>query len=392
MVNEPDILEHLHHHTEPDTGEQGVDLVAVAVALLSEWKLALVVFVAVAAAGLWYVHTLKPQYVAQATFLPKGGNTEAASLTSIFQASGPGNLYVGLLHSRSVEDAVIKRTDLLKYFGTDSHELGRLILSSKTTVGQGTDGIITLSVRDESAEKASSIANAYLDGLQDLSDKMAQSQAAITQRFFNRQLEEEQVALDKAEDEFAAHQIKTGEVAPDTQAAVGISNIAGLQSQITGLQVQLSTLLQSESESNPDVQRLKAQIGALQAQKHKQEVGQGFNGVGAPISAAKIPLASLDLNRAQRDVQGHAGRVAALNSQSGAARLDAEFSHAAFEVIDPAIPPEFRAWPPREPYQYASIGFGLLCALVAVVLKLIARRIYSTPEYRGMFRRLRGAF
>ena len=391
MVNEPDVLEHLHR-TDVETGEQGVDLVAVVVALLSEWKVALLTFIVVAAIGLYYVSTLKPQYVAQATFLPKGGNTETASLASIFQSSGPGNLYLGLLRSRSVQDNVVKREDLLKYYGTGSPEIGRSVLGSRTTVSQGPEGIVSLTVRDQSSEKAASIANSYLEGLQDLSDKMAQSQSAVTQRFFNRQLEQEQEALDEAQDEYAAHQIRTGQVAPDTQAAVGINNIANLQGQITGLEVQLSTLLQSESESNPEVQRLRSQIAAVQAQKHKQEVGQGFSGVGAPIAASKIPTASLDLQRAQRRVQSHAARVAALTGQFGAARMDAEFSHAAFQVIDPAIPPEFRAWPPREPYQYAAIGFGLFMAFVAVVLKLIARRILRTPEYRVMFRRVRGAF
>jgi tyrosine-protein kinase Etk/Wzc len=391
MVNEPDVLEHLNR-TDPDTGERGIDLVAVGVALLSQWKLALLTFVVVTAAGLFYVHTLKPQYVAAATFLPKNGNTEMASLTSIFQASGPGNLYIGLLRSRSVLDDVIKRADLMPYFRTQSPEFARIVLNGKTTMVQGTDGIIVLNVRDEDAQKAALIANAFLDALQDLSDKMAQSQFQKTRRFFDRQLVEEQLALDKAEDEFASHQIRTGEVAPDTQAAVGISNIAGLQGQIVGLQVQLSTLLQSESENNPDVVRLKGQIAALQAQKRKQEVGTGSEGVGAPIAASKIPTAALDLQRANREVQGHAARVASLNNQYGAARLDAEFSHAAFEVIDPAIAPEFRAWPPREPYEYACIGGGLFAAFVVVVFRLIGMRIYRTPEYREMFRRLRGAF
>lgn len=391
MVNEPDILEQLQP-TELETGERGIDLVAVGVALLAEWKLALITFVLVAAAGLYHVWTLKPQFVATATFLPKGGNTEAASLASIFQANGPGNLYIGLMRSRSVADDVIKRESLLKYFGVSSWDLARGILGSRTFVTQGSDSIITVGYRDESAQKAASVANSYLEALQDLSDKMAQAQFATTRKFFDRQIDEEQQALDKAEDEFAAHQIRTGEVAPESQAASGIGNIAGLQNQIVNLRVQEQTLLQSESPDNPDVKRVRAQIDALETQKRRQQVGQGSEGVGAPISAAKIPTAAIDLQRAQRQVQSHAGRVAALNGQYGAARLDAEFSHAAFEVIDSAIPPEFKAWPPKEPYQYAALGAGLLAAFAAVVLKLIGLRILRTPEYRAMFRRLRGAF
>lgn len=259
-------------------------------------------------------------------------------------------------------------------------------------MGQGGDGIIAVSYRDENAQKAADIANAYLEGLQDISDHMAQSQYAMTRKFFDRQLEEEQRSLDKAEDNFAAHQVKTGQVAPDAQAATGINNIAGLQGQITALQVQLQTLLQSESEGNPDVQRLRAQIAAVEAQKRRQESGGGFNGVGAPIAASKIPTSALDLQRAQREVANHAARVNSLNGQYGSARLDAEFSHEAFEIIDPAIPPEFKAWPPKEPYQYAAIGGGLLAAFVVIVLKLIVMRIAGMPEYRATFRRLRGAF
>ncbi len=391
MVNEPDVLEHLHR-TEPDTEERGVDLVAVVVALLSQWKIGLITFILVAAAGLLYVQSLKPQYVASTTFLPKGGNTETASLTSIFEANGPGILYVGLLRSRSVQDDVIKRADLMKYFGTGSAEIARLILAGKTSISQGLDGILTLTVRDENAQKAATIANAYLEGLQDLSDQMAQSQFRKTRRFFDKQLDEEQEALEKAQDEFASHQVRTGEVAPDTQAAIGISNIAGLQNQIVGLRVQLSTLLQSESETNPEVQRLRGQIAALEAQKRKQQTGSGSEGVGAPISAARIPSVSLDLQRAQRDVSSHQARVSALNGQFGSIRTDAEFSHAAFEVIDPAIPPELRSWPPHAPYQMAAVFFGLFAALVMMILRLMARRIYGTAEYRAMFRRLRGAF
>lgn len=391
MVNEPDVIDQLQT-TNMVTGERGIDLVAIVVAMLREWKMALVVFLAVTAAGLVYVHSLKPAYVAAATFLPKGGNTEAATLTSIFQASGPGSLYIGLLRSRSVLDDVVQRDSLMKYYGTTSPEVARNIVTSRTTVAQGTDGIIVLTYRDGSAQNASTIANSYLEALQDLSDKMAQSQSAISRRFFGKLISDEQDSLDKAEDALAQHQIRTGQVAPDVQAASAIGTIASLQGQITSLQVQIQTQLKSEAETNPDVQRLRAQLGALEAEKRRQEVGNDNNGVGAPITAAKIPIAALENQRAQREVQGLAARVTALNTQYGAARQDAEFSHAAFEIIDQAIPPEFKAWPPKEPYQNASILGGLLAAFVAIILKLIGLRIWRTPEYRAMFRRLRSAF
>ena len=122
--------ERLPYDTEP-MSDEGIDLVNVFAAILAEWKVALITFAVVAIAGLLYVRSLKPQYVASATFLPSEGHTEAANLASIFNASGPGSLYLGLMRSRSVQDDVLERAHLLQLWNTRSYELGRMILGGQ---------------------------------------------------------------------------------------------------------------------------------------------------------------------------------------------------------------------------------------------------------------------
>ncbi len=391
MVNEEIQTERLPYDTEP-IPEEGIDLVAVFSALFSEWRMALAVFALMALGGLLYVFTLKPQYVASATFLPSQGRTEADSLASIFSARGPGTLYIGLLRSRTVQDEIIDHAHLLKLFHTTSNEAARNILASKSGFSEGPDSIITITVRDVSSSDAAMIANAYLQGLQDLSDRMAQAQAAQTRRFYDKQLDEQRVQLNKAEDAYAQLQERTGEVAPGTQAAIAIGNIASLRTQITGLEVQLATLKESETDENPEVQRLRSQIAEMKVQERAQEAGGRTTPVGASPSAARIPSVNLELNRAERDVAGHTGLVTSLGSQFQAARLDEDFSHPAIEVIDRAYAPEARAWPPRDSYNAAAIGFALFTALLAVVLKLVIRRIVENPIRRVSLRRLRRAF
>ena len=101
---------------------------------------------------------------------------------------------------------------------------------------------------------------------------------------------------------------------------------------------------------------------------------------------------NLELNRAERNVAGHSGLVNSLGSQFQAARLDEDLSHPAIQVIDRAYAPEARAWPPREAYNGAAVGFAAFGALLVVVLKLVIRRIIENPIRRVSLRRLRRAF
>ena len=383
--------ERLPYDTEPLT-EEGIDLVALVVAIFGEWKVALITFILVAAAGLVYVHSLKPEYVATATFLPSEGHTETASLASILNATGPGTLYLGLMRSRSVQDDVIDHTHLLQRYGTGSYEIGRAILNGKSIFTQGGDGIVTITIRDENAQYAATLANAYLEGLQDLSDKMAQTQATQSRRFLERQLQAQRDQLTEAEQTLVQLQERTGQVAPESQASTSIGVIAGLRSQVQALQVQLAVLRQSEADGNPDVERLRSQIAQVQAEERIQETSSAATPIGAAVAAKDIPTLNLELSHAEEIVTARRAAVTAASAQSGSARMDAQLSHPAFEVIDRSIAPEFKAWPPQQQYIAAALGFAAIMALVAVLVVLVARRVLRNPEHRASLHRLRRAF
>ncbi len=383
--------EQLPYDTEPLT-DGGIDLVALVAAIVAEWKVALLTFLLVAAAGLAYVRTLVPLYVASATFLPSEGHAEAANIASILNASGPGNLYVGLMRSRSVQDDVVDRVHLLARYSLTSREIGRAILAGKTFISEGPDGIITIAIRDDDAQAAAKIANAYLLGLQDLSDKMAQAQSNQSRGFLEKQLDTQRSLLNAAEQNLLDLQERTGQVAPEAQASTAIGNIAGFRSQITGLEVQLGVLRQSEAEGNPDVQRLETQLAQLQAQERKQEAGSASTPIGAAVAAKNIPTLNLELSHAQEIVASRRAAVAAMAAQAGSARVDPQFSHPVFQIIDSAIPPETKAWPPPGQYRTAALGFAAIMSLVMVLVVLVLKRILRNPEHRATLRRLRRAF
>jgi len=375
-----------------DAPEHGVDLFALVVALIAEWRIMLIISFIFFGIFVAYIYSLKPMYVADASFVPQtGGRNDSGDLASLFANHGPGSLYIGLLHSRSVQDAIIQKLDLMSIFHTTSHETARAALGGMSSFSEGPDTIIRVEVRDGNAQDAARIANAYLDALQGQNESMSLQQSAQTSKFFDSLLQKEREQLSQAEAQLARTQRQTGLVLPESQTQSGIGAIAGVRAQITSLQVQLAAMLQSETEGNPQVQRLRSQLAQLQEQEHVLE-GNSQSPLGAAPAAGNIPQTTLDLEHAQREVKFHDGLVDSLASQFESARMNEAFGHSALQVVDLAVVPEHKAWPPRRPYiEIAAVG-ALFFGLIGVVFKLVLWRILADPQYREQMKTLRKAF
>jgi len=374
-----------------DAPEHGIDLFALVVALLTEWRLMLITSIAFFAVFVAFIYTLKPKFVADASFVPQAAKNSAGSSMSLFSTSGPGALYIGLLESRSVQDEVIQRAGLMSLFHTTSLETARGMLAGRSSFSEGADTIVKIEVKDGNAQNAAKIANAYLDALQAQNERMGLQQSVQTSQFFDRQLDQEREQLSQAEAQLVRTQRQTGLISPDTQTQIGLSAIAGVRNQITALQVQLASMLQSETEENPQVQRIRSQLAQLQQQEGALE-GSSQSPLGAAPSAGKIPQTNLDIERAEREVKYHDALVTSLAGQLETARLNETLGRSAFQVVDPAVVPEHKAWPPRKPYIIIAAIFAAFFGLVGIVLKLFIRRLLADPGHREQLAILRRAF
>ena len=369
----------------------GIDLLAVLVTLLTEWKVGLAAFLVVLVGGVAYVASIKPQYAASASILPQSSRSSSVGLSSLFGVRGVGSLYVGLLKSRTVLDSTIDRAHLLSLYHTTSYETARGILASRTTLTEGADTTVRISVRDANAANAAVIANCYIDALSELNENMSLEDSKRTRTFFEKQLDQEKGELSTAENTLEKTEKQTGMVQPETQTQIGLNAIAQTRAQITNLEVQLSSLRQSATEQNPEVQRLATQVAQLRMQEAQLEAGSRTP-LGAAPSASQLPGNNLDVARAQRQVHYHDSLLESLTSEYEKAYLDESFSHQEFQVIDRAVAPEHKDWPPRRPFLYAVFGGSLLAGLVVMIGKIVCRRVLNDPSHQQSLKDLRALF
>lgn len=371
--------------------EEGIDLLALLAAFVCEWRLGVAITAIVTVLASAFVFHLKSQFVASATILPEAGHVVSDPLASLFASRSPAVIFAGLLRSRFVADDVIEQAHLKSIYKVQSMEVARAQLAGQSTFQVGTEGILTVSVKDRDANTATIIANAYITALDHLDLAMARDQSHQMQEFFVQELEQEKEDLFQAEDQLEQLQKNTGVIQPETQTQIGLNAIAGVRAEVVNLRVQLASVLQGATEQSPQVQRLRSQIAQLEAQEHAMENG-GNSPVGAAPPAGKLPQTNLNLLRAQREVKYHEGLVASLSTEYESTRLSENLSRPAFQLIDRATPPERKSWPPRRMFLLIGLAVGVICGMVAIFLRLFLRRVLRDPANAASLAMMRRAF
>jgi len=334
---------------------------------------------------------MKPMYTAQAVFLPpqnapgSGMAQIASQLGSLGALSGlggksTGEVYVGILGSRTIADVLVKRFDLQKVYKTKRLSDTEKVLKHRSKFNSGKDTLITISVEDHDPKRAAEIANGYLDVLHDQNGKLALTDSAQRRLFFGQQLEREKDALEDAEVELKKTQEQTGLIIPSGQALAEIQASSNIRAQITSRQVELAALQQSATNQNPSVVRLQTEIAGLEKEKQKLENGTGRRQPGnMQLPTAKVPELALEYVRKQREVKYHETLFELLAKQYEAARLDESRDAPLLQVVDRAVVPDKKSGPPRMLLLLLSCILGAFAGAGWVIARTAIARLRAEP-------------
>ena len=315
---------------------------------------------------------MTPQQEQSAQVLMMGSLAGLSGLTGASGAAGlwrnPADLYIGLLKSRTVADDLIAKYRLRDVYGRRLPTDARKALERHTDISTGRDSLIHIRVEDHDRTRAAALANAYVDELHDRNSHLTLTSASARRIFFEQQLAGEKSALSDAEVALKKQQQTSGLVLPQGQAEALIRSMAQLRAEITAREVQLQGMRSYAAVNNPQRQVAELEIAALRAELAKLERGAPE---GIAVPARNLPEAGLEYVRRLRDLKYHELLFEILSKQYEAARMDESRLAPAIQVIDRAVVPDKRSWPPRI---LITLGAGLLAALGACVWALAHAR------------------
>lgn len=358
-----------------------------------------------AAVATLVVFLVRPSYTARATFLPPPQPTSGSTMllgqlaalggagsSSIGALKDPSLVYIGILESRTVADGLIRQFDLQKIYKVKKLSKAEKTLAKHTNYIPGKDTLVTVTVEDHDPQRASAMANAYLAELQQQNNRLALTDAAQRRVFFERQLDEEKNRLADAEVDLARTQEQTGLIRPGSQAELQIVTIAQTRAAIASREIELSSLNRGATEENPEVVRLRSEIAALQAQLNKLQNSSLQPKPGnIQVPSAKVPELTLLYVRKEREMKYHQALYEMLLHQLEAARLDEARSAPLIQIVDYAVVPDSRSWPPRTLLIIIAAIVGLILGVAFAVVREALARARRDPATAEKLNSIRAA-
>lgn len=302
----------------------------------------------------------------------------------------PADMYIGILESRTIADHLIGKFNLQQLYKTKKMEDTRTALKRNSRFLASKDGLIHITVDDHDPNRASEMANAYVDELYSMNSHLAITEAAQRRVFFDQELADEKNALTIAENDLKQTAEKTGVVQLGGQAESLVVALARLRAEIASREVQLSSMRTFATDQNPEAVRIQEEINSLRDQLSKLEGdprNPQLSTLGIP--AGRVPAITLEYLRKLREVKYHESLFELLSKQYEAARIDEAKAAPIIQVVDRAVPPDKKSGPHR---LLITLGSGLVGFFAGFFLSAVTkaiRRAAEIPEYAIKIDRLR---
>jgi uncharacterized protein involved in exopolysaccharide biosynthesis len=295
----------------------------------------------------------------------------------------PTDMYVSLLTSRTVEDALIQRFGLMAEYREKRLSDARKELENRTIAVAGAkDGLIRLSVEDRDPRRAAELANGYVEEFRKLSASLAITEAARRRLFFEQQLQEAKDNLSVAEEAMRATQQSTGVLQIDSQARSLIESAAILRGQVVAKQVQIQSMRSFAAEDNPRLVLAKQELAALQAQLDRLAGSKPDAGSDIILSKGRVTGSGVEYMRRFRDLKYQETVFELLAKQFEIAKLDEAREGSIIQVVDTAVAPDKRSSPHRILIVVSVTILAFFLAAFCVVLRESMARAFELPENR----------
>ncbi|HEX3820510.1 MAG TPA: lipopolysaccharide biosynthesis protein [Candidatus Sulfotelmatobacter sp.] len=316
-------------------------------------------------------------------FAAFGKSSELASIGSeLFGMKTSGELFVGVLKSESVENAMVDKFDLRKIYKLRRYEDARKVLEGRTdlTVDRKS-GIITIKVSDGSAERAAAMGREYVEQLNHVVISLDTSSAHRERVFLESRLKGVQQDLESAEKDFSQFASKNTALDVKEQGRAMIGAAAQLEGELIAAQTELEGLRQIYTNNNVRVRSVQARIDEYKRQLQKlngQSPASGDRGPEVAPGAGQdadlypsirqLPILGVTWADLYRRTMVQEAVFETLTKQYELARVNEAREVPSVKVLDTADVPEKKSFPPRTIIVLFATGFAVAMCSVWILM------------------------
>jgi uncharacterized protein involved in exopolysaccharide biosynthesis len=318
--------------------EEEISLLDLLLVVVENLRLLVLGPLAVGLAALGISFMIPPTYTAKTQFLPP--QQQQSSASAFVQALGvgaigglsaglgiknPADQYIAFLKSESIQDAMVERFDLLKRYDTKFRVDARNELLENTKITSGKEGIIKIELDDKDPKVAADMANAYVEELRRMMNRLALTEAQLRRSFFEKKLKESKENLSAAEESLRGTGVSIGVLKTSPISAVEV--VARLKAGVTVQEIKVASMRGYLADTSPEFVQAMKELSVLKAQLTNAERSDSASGDGLYVSR-------------YREFKYQETLFELFAKQYELARVDESREGAAVQVVDTAQPPE----------------------------------------------------
>jgi uncharacterized protein involved in exopolysaccharide biosynthesis len=339
------------------------------------------------------VFLLPKTYTAKAKIMPPQQN-QSMTATAMMNQLGPlaalagqgvglrnpSDIYVAMLRSETVANALIDRFSLMSVYKQKLREYARKQLETATEIKAGKEGVISIAVEDRNPQRAADLADGYVEELEKLTKTLNVTEASKRRLFFEREVKMANDDLADAEVALKQTQEKTGLILLDSQSKAMIESVTSLRASIAAQEVKVQAMRSFATTENPDLVLAEQELATMRAQLDRLERGRGKRSI-ADVPIENVPTAGLEYIRKLRDVKYHEALFQLLAKQYEVAKIDEARDALIVQQMDKATPPEQKSGPHRLVILFNITLLAIIVAIVAALSMEAMERAKEDPQY-----------
>ncbi len=305
--------------------------------------------------------------------LGKGGDISSLG-TELLGVKTSGDLFVGVLKSETVQNALVNKFDLRRLYSEKRWEDARKKLEDRTDVTTDRkSGIITIKVTDRSPQRAAEMGREYVEQLNRVVISLDTGSAHRERIFLEGRLKEVQQDLESAEKDFSQFASKNAALDVKEQGRAMIGAAGELEGELIAAETELEGLRQIYTSNNVRVRSLEARIAEYKRQLQKMGGQSGGTSEAVPDAAAggqtsdlvpsirQLPILGVTWSDLYRRTKVEETVFETLTKQYEMARVEEAREVPSIKVLDVAGVPEKKSFPPRA----VLIFVGIILAVAA---------------------------
>jgi uncharacterized protein involved in exopolysaccharide biosynthesis len=302
-----------------------------------------------------------------------------AMASNMLGLQSSGDLFIGILRSRTVEDHLISRFDLKRVYWKRYDEDARKKLEENSSItSDRKSGIISITVTDHDPQRATAMAQAYIEELDRLVATVSTSAARRERIFLEQRLQAVKLDLDQASQDFSQFSAKNGAIDIKEQGRAMLDAAASLMGELIAAESELKGLEQIYVPTHVRVKAVQARIQELRTELEKMGGEKGFALEGEDPaqdstypSIRQLPVLGKTYADLYRQAKIQETVYETLTQQYELAKVQEAKEIPSVKVLDVARIPERKSFPPR-------LVIITLCAALA----LIGSAIWTLGEAR----------